>query len=130
MLVLLLLCKERIEGAYMYEPDHTQIRGMMKTLRAERPIPGNSMQITGGEPMLREDIADVIKIMKEEGVDHIQMNTNGIRHAMDPEAAREVRLAGCNNLYLSFDGVTARTNPKITGKFHMHLIVVEKLVLV
>ena len=31
---------------------------------------------------------------------------------MDPEAAREVRLAGGNNLYLSFDGVTARTNPK------------------
>ena len=89
--------KKGLEGAYMYEPDHTQVRGMMKTLRAERPIPGNSMQITGGEPMLREDIADVIKIMKEEGVDHIQMNTNGIRHAMDPEAAREVRLAGCNN---------------------------------
>ena len=73
----------------MYEPDHTQVRGMMKTLRAERPIPGNSMQITGGEPMLRDDIADVIKIMKEEGVDHIQMNTNGIRHAMDPEAAEK-----------------------------------------
>ena len=104
--------KKGLEGAYMYEPDHVQVRAMMKTLRAERPIPGNSMQITGGEPMLRDDICDVIKIMKEEGVDHIQMNTNGIRHALDPEAAREVRLAGCNNLYLSFDGVTARTNPK------------------
>jgi len=44
----------------MYEPDHTQVRAMMKTLRAERPIPGNSMQITGGEPMLREDITDLI----------------------------------------------------------------------
>ena len=96
----------------MYEPNHDQVRGMMKTLRSERPIPGNSMQITGGEPMLREDISDLIKIMKEEGVEHIQMNTNGIRHAMDPEAGREVRIAGCNNLYLSFDGVTARTNPK------------------
>jgi len=104
--------KKGLEGAYMYEPSQTQVRAMMKTLRAERPIPGNSMQITGGEPMLREDITELIKIMKEEGVDHIQMNTNGIRHAMDPEAAREVRLAGCNNLYLSFDGVTARTNPK------------------
>jgi uncharacterized radical SAM superfamily Fe-S cluster-containing enzyme len=104
--------KKGLEGAYMYEPEHDQVRAMMKTLKAERPIAGNSIQITGGEPMLREDITDVIKIMKEEGVDHIQMNTNGIRHAMDPEAAREVRLAGCNNLYLSFDGVTPRTNPK------------------
>ena len=104
--------KKGLEGAYMYEPSLDQVRAMMKTLRAERPIPGNSMQITGGEPMLREDIVDVIKIMKEEGVDHIQMNTNGIRFALDPEAMREVRLAGVNNLYLSFDGVTARTNPK------------------
>ena len=85
---------------------------MVKTMRAERPIAGNSIQITGGEPMLREDITDLISIIKEEGVDHIQMNTNGIRHALDPESAREVRLSGCNNLYLSFDGVTARTNPK------------------
>ena len=104
--------KKGLEGAYMYQPELDQVRAMMKTLRSERPIPGNSMQITGGEPMLREDISDVIKIMKEEGVEHIQMNTNGIRHAMDPEAARDVRMAGCNNLYLSFDGVTARTNPK------------------
>jgi hypothetical protein len=104
--------KKGLEGAYMYEPTQDQVRAMMKTLRAERPIPGNSMQITGGEPMLREDITDLIKIMKEEHVDHIQMNTNGIRHAMDPEAGRDVRMAGCNNLYLSFDGVTARTNPK------------------
>jgi uncharacterized radical SAM superfamily Fe-S cluster-containing enzyme len=104
--------KKGLEGAYMYEPTHDQVRAMMKTLRAEKPIPGNSIQITGGEPMLRDDITDIIKIMKEEGVGHIQMNTNGIRHAMDPEAAREVRLAGCNNLYLSFDGVTPRTNPK------------------
>ena len=111
--------KKGLEGAYMYEPSRDQVRAMMKTLRAERPIPGNSMQITGGEPMLREDITEVIKIMKEEGVDHIQMNTNGIRHAMDPEAAREVRMAGCNNLYLSFDGVTPRTNPKNHWRYHM-----------
>ena len=104
--------KKGLEGAYMYEPTQDQVRAMMKTLKAERPIPGNSMQITGGEPMLREDIVDVIKIMKQEGVDHIQMNTNGIRFALDPEAMREVRLAGVNNLYLSFDGVTPRTNPK------------------
>ena len=104
--------KKGLEGAYMYEPSLDQVRAMMKTLKAERPIPGNSIQITGGEPMLREDIVDVIKVMKEEQCDHVQMNTNGIRFALDPEAMREVRLAGVNNLYLSFDGVTPRTNPK------------------
>ena len=84
----------------------------MKTLKAERPIPGNSIQITGGEPMLRDDLTALIKIMKEEGVDHIQLNTNGIKLALSPETMRQVRMAGVSNLYLSFDGVTPRTNPK------------------
>ena len=71
--------KKGLEGAYLYEPSHEQVRAMMKTLKSERPIPGNSIQITGGEPMLRDDITSLIKIMKEEGVDHVQMNTNGIK---------------------------------------------------
>ncbi len=104
--------KKGLEGAYLYEPTLEQIRAMAKTLKAERPIAGNSLQITGGEPMLREDIIDVIKTIREEGIDHIQMNTNGIKLALDPELMRRVREAGVNNLYLSFDGVTPRTNPK------------------
>lgn len=104
--------KKGLEGSYLYEPSLEQIRAMAKMLKAERPIPGNSLQITGGEPMLREDIIDVIKTIREEGIDHIQMNTNGIRLAMDVELMRQIREAGVNNLYLSFDGVTPRTNPK------------------
>ncbi|MGC8558692.1 MAG: radical SAM protein, partial [Nitrososphaeria archaeon] len=42
--------KKGLEGAYVYEPTLDQIRDMVRTLRAERPVPGNSVQITGGEP--------------------------------------------------------------------------------
>jgi uncharacterized radical SAM superfamily Fe-S cluster-containing enzyme len=104
--------KKGLEGAYLYEPNMEQVRAMMKTLKAEKPIAGNSIQITGGEPMLRDDIAEIIKIMKEEGVDHVQLNTNGIKLAISPDTMRQVRMAGVSNLYLSFDGVTPRTNPK------------------
>ncbi len=104
--------KKGLEGSYLYEPTLEQIRAMAKILKAERPIPGNSLQITGGEPMLREDIVDVIKTIREEGIDHIQMNTNGIKLAMDVDLMRQIRETGVNNLYLSFDGVTPRTNPK------------------
>jgi len=104
--------KKGLEGAYLYEPNLEQVRAMMKTLKAQKPIAGNSIQITGGEPMLRDDITDIIKLMKEEGVDHVQLNTNGIKLALSPETMRQVRAAGVSNLYLSFDGVTPRTNPK------------------
>ena len=76
------MSRRGLEGAYLYEPSHEQVRAMMKTLKAEKPIAGNSIQVTGGEPMLRDDLTDIINIMKEEGVDHIQLNTNGIKLAI------------------------------------------------
>jgi len=85
---------------------------MVRALKAERPVPGNSLQITGGEPTLRSDLVDIVRIIKEEGVDHIQLNTNGINLALEPELAQKLRQAGLSNLYMSFDGVSPKTNPK------------------
>ncbi|MGC8593969.1 MAG: radical SAM protein, partial [Nitrososphaeria archaeon] len=85
---------------------------MVRTLRAERPVPGNSVQITGGEPTLRDDLPEIIRMIKQEGIDHVQLNTNGINIALHPELARVYKEAGVSNLYMSFDGVTPKTNPK------------------
>ena len=104
--------KKGVEGAYVYEPTLEQIRAMVKTLRAERPVPGNAIQLTGGEPTLRKDLVEIIKICREEGVDHIQLNSNAINLALDQQLAKRVREAGVNTVYMSFDGVTAKTNPK------------------
>lgn len=104
--------KKGLEGAYVYEPTHDQIREMARVLKAERPVPGNSLQITGGEPTLRADLPEIIRILRERGIDHIQLNTNGINVALDPGLVTRYREAGVSNLYMSFDGVTPRTNPK------------------
>ncbi len=100
------------EGAYVYEPTLDQIRKMVKNLTSMKPVPGKAIQITGGEPALREDILDIIRLIKEENINHIQLNTNGIRLATDKNFAKEVKVAGVNTVYLSFDGVTPITNPK------------------
>lgn len=104
--------KKGLEGAYVYEPTLEQIRSMVRVLRAERPVAGNSIQLTGGEPTLRDDLIEIIRLIKEEGVDHVQLNTNGINLALDPQLAFRIKEAGVSNLYMSFDGVTPRTNPK------------------
>lgn len=104
--------KKGLEGSYVYEPNLDQVREMARTLRAQRPVPGNSIQITGGEPTLREDLPEIVKILKSEGIEHVQLNTNGVSLALKPELAMTLRKAGISNLYMSFDGVTARTNPK------------------
>ncbi|MDG6901190.1 MAG: radical SAM protein [Nitrososphaerota archaeon] len=104
--------KKGLEGAYVYEPTLDQVREMARSLKSERPVAGNSVQITGGEPTIRDELPEIIKIMKEEGVDHVQLNTNGINLALDPSMAKRLQQAGVSNLYMSFDGTTPRTNPK------------------
>lgn len=97
---------------YVYEPGRGQIREMLSNLRSEKPVPCNAVQLTGGEPTLRDDLIDIIDLCKEEGFDHVQLNTNGIRISQDVEFAKKIRNAGVNTLYLSFDGLTPKTNAK------------------
>jgi len=97
---------------YVYEPTLKQIDEMVKNLVREKPIKCNAVQITGGEPCLRDDLIEIVKICKKHGIEHIQLNTNGIRLSKDLNLAMKLRGSGVRTLYLSFDGVTAKTNPK------------------
>ncbi len=100
-------------AGYVYEPSLGQIREMLHTLRSERPVPCNAVQLTGGNPELRDDLFEIIRLAKEEGFDHVQLNTQGTAHlAHEPDYAVKLREAGVNTIYLSFDGVTPKTNPK------------------
>lgn len=100
------------EGEPVYEPSLGRLREMFHRLRNQKPVPCNALQLTGGEPTLRDDLIEIIKIAKEEGFDHIQLNTNGIRLSQDPELPKKLRETGSHVLYMSFDGVTPKTNPK------------------
>ncbi len=100
------------KAGYVYEPTIEQIKKMLQKVREEKPVPGNAVQLTGGEPTLREDLIEIIKATKELGFDHVQLNTDGIRISQDADLTKRVRSAGVNTLYLSFDGVTPKTNPK------------------
>lgn len=97
---------------YVYEPSLKQIREMLRSMKKEKPVPCKAVQLTGGEPLLREDILDIIKIAKQEGYKHIQLNTNGVRLAQNLQLTKKIRKAGVNTIYLSFDGTTSKTNPK------------------
>ncbi|MEM0130463.1 MAG: radical SAM protein [Thermoplasmatales archaeon] len=100
------------ENDPIYEPTLDQIRMMLRRMRNEKPVGANAVQLTGGEPTLRDDLPEIIKIAKEEGYEHIQLNTNSIRASRDVDFIRRCHEAGANVIYTSFDGVTPRSNPK------------------
>jgi len=52
------------------------------------------VQISGGEPTIRDDLPEIVKMGKSMGIDFIEVNTNGYRFANDIEFLRQVKQAG------------------------------------
>ena len=91
---------------YLYEPSQEEIRQMLKNLRNLKPHPCPAIQYAGGEPTVRKDIVELIEMAKEEGFTHVQIATNGLRLAKREHLAADLKAAGLNTVYLSFEGVT------------------------
>ncbi len=93
-------------SGYLYEPSLEQIRDMMQMLRNEKPVPCPAVQFAGGEPTMREDIVQIVKMAREFKFTQVQMATNGIKLAKSLNLCQELTDAGLNTVYLQFDGVT------------------------
>ncbi len=91
---------------YVYEPSKEQIQAMLVNLRANKPVPVDALQFSGGEPTIREDLPELVKMAKEVGIKHVEVNTNGIRLASSVDYCRSLKEAGVSTVYLQFDGVT------------------------
>lgn len=100
----------------LYEPTYQEIRDMLQNLRNNQPVGAPAIQYAGGEPTVRKDIVDLVKLAKEEGFTHTQIATNGIKLAKDPNLAGELKEAGLNTVYLQFDGVTEEPYIKIRNR--------------
>jgi uncharacterized radical SAM superfamily Fe-S cluster-containing enzyme len=95
-------------SGYLYEPSLDRIRAMIQVLRDEKPVPCPAVQFSGGEPTMRNDIIQIIKIAREFKIGQIQMATNGIKLAESLKFCKDLETAGLNTVYLQFDGVTAQ----------------------
>lgn len=100
-------------SGYVYEPSLEELKKLMKQARDEKPVGSRAIQLTGGEPTIREDLIDIIKTAKELGFVHVQLNTNGIKLSESVEYCKKIKEAGVNTIYMSFDGMTKKTNPWI-----------------
>ena len=100
---------------YIYEPTFDQIVDMLRMLREEKPVPVPAVQFSGGEPTMRDDLPELIRKAKELGMSQVQVATNGIRLAQDPDYTRQLKEAGLSTVYLHFDGISRETNAKLAS---------------
>ncbi len=98
---------------FIYEPSLEELEREMKMVRNEKPVSSKALQLTGGEPMMRDDIFEIARIANKLGFTHVQVNTNTIRIAENPGLAKKLRESGVNTIYMSFDGITKKTNSLI-----------------
>ena len=102
---------------YIYEPTLNQIKQLRIQTRSKNPYEAQALQITGGEPTLRDDLFIIIRMAKEIGYNHIQLHTNGIKLANNPDYCQRLTNEQINTIYLSFDGTTEQTNPIIEQSY-------------
>ena len=96
------------------EPDINDIKNMFET--AKKYGDKCSVQISGGEPTVRDDLPEIIKLGKTFKFPHLQVNTNGIRIAEEEGYAKLLKDAGADLIYLQFDGLNDDIYKKIRGK--------------
>jgi len=85
-----------------------------------------SVKITGGEPMLRQDILDIVGRLGKLGLKDLSMTTNGFRLA---ELAHDLKRLGLMRVNISLHSIDPRRYARITGldyenglKRHKHLL--------
>ena len=76
----------------------------------------NIVQLSGGEPTVRDDLPEIIAQGRETGFPFIQLNTNGVRLAQEPGYAEKLKLAGLFSVFLQFDGTHDRIYRAIRGR--------------
>lgn len=86
-----------------FELSAAQIRQMLTTLKGQGTPGRITVQYSGGEPTLRDDLPALVSMAKEMGFGRVEINTHGIRIGQEPEYAKALKDAGLDAIGLQFD---------------------------
>ncbi len=105
---------ESASDAVEPDPSLPQMEGMLRELFASQGAV--NIQLSGGEPTVRDDLPDIIRTVREVGFTFVQLNTNGLRLAAEAGYAERLRDAGLVSVFLQFDGVSDAVYRTLRGR--------------
>lgn len=79
----------------------------------ERPF---NIQLSGGEPTVRDDLPEIIKMARDKGFAYIQINSNGRRLAREDGYAKQLKRAGASVIFMQFDGTMDEIYQQMRGE--------------
>lgn len=74
-----------------------------------------NLQLSGGEPTLRDDLPEIVALARRIGYSFIQVNTNGIRLGKDKNYAARLAAAGLSSVFLQFDATDDTIYRRLRG---------------
>ncbi len=74
------------------------------------------VQLSGGEPTVRDDLPEIVAAARDAGCENIQLNTNGLRLGAEPTYTRALRDAGLSFVFMQFDGTEDAIYEKLRGR--------------
>jgi len=64
-----------------------------------------NIQLSGGEPTVRDDLPEIIIMAKAKGFEYVQLNTNGKRIGMEDGYANVLKSSGLDAVFMQFDSL-------------------------
>lgn len=75
-----------------------------------------NIQLSGGEPTVRQDLPHLIRLAKAKGFPFVQLNTNGLRIGSEQGYAARLAKAGLDSAFLQFDGTEDAAHVSLRGR--------------
>jgi cyclic pyranopterin phosphate synthase len=113
-------CNERClycmpEGYHGWErrADHLSAKEIIRVVRVAVDLGFHKFRLTGGEPLVRSDLADIVRGMAAiPGVETVGLSTNGTQLAAHAE---RLRTAGLRTVNISLDALDPEIYHRVTG---------------
>ncbi len=110
-------CKVCFASAGKKVPADPSIPELEKLLQKIRSTAGPcNLQISGGEPAIRDDLPRIAELAKKLGFPFVQVNTNGVRVAREHDLAKRWAAGGVDSAFLQFDGTNDDIYKTIRGR--------------
>ena len=91
---------------------------MQRIVKVAKEIGIEKIRLSGGEPLIREDIVDIVTKISSVGFRDISLTTNGV---LLGKYAEQLYNAGLTRVNVSFDTLNPETYKRITKRDYMGL---------
>ncbi len=96
----------------MSHNDILRIEEIVEVVRVAAGLGIKHLRLTGGEPLVRRGIVDLVRMLKEiPGIESVAMTTNGV---LLPRMATDLAHAGLNRVNISLDTLNAEQFRRVT----------------